>query len=117
MNISKNNKDQYTILVNNINILNNIDKDYSDKCMIIYDYLMNLRIEYDSIFLLDKIKKYNYKLYKDYLRMIDTMYENLHTNNLYSNFDDYEGNNIWNKDTLFYCEIYSLLSKYNNVNI
>lgn len=106
------NDERHIILVNNINILYNIDKDYNDKCMIIYDYLKNLKIEYDSIFLLDKIKKYNCKLYKNYLRIMDTIYENLHTNNLYSNFDDYEGNNIWNKDTSFYREIYSLLSTY-----
>lgn len=108
-----NKNDQYKILVNNINILYNYDKEYNSKCLIIYDYLKKLNIQYDCEFLLNKIKKYNYKLYKNYLGVINTIYENLHLNNCHSEFDDYEGNNIWNENTFLYNKIYSLLSTYN----
>lgn len=104
--------DQYKILVNNIHILYSYDKEYNSKCLIIYDYLNKLNIQYDCEFLLDKIKKYNFKLYKNYLRVINTIYENLHGNNTNSIFDDYEGYNIWNKNTFLYNKIYSLLLSY-----
>lgn len=119
MNFNKNNNnnnDKYIILVNNLKILYNQDKEHNTKCMIIYDYLKNLNIEYDDIFLLNKIKKYNFKLYKLYLNIINTIYENLFTNNLNSIFDDYEGNNIWNKNTYLYDKIYSLLLSYDEEN-
>lgn len=112
-NLSVNNE-HHKILVNNINILYNIDKDYNDKCMIIYDYLKRFNITYDDEFLLKKIKECNPKLYKVYLRIINTIYENLNTNNLDSEFDDYEGYNIWNRDGILYNEIYALLSRYND---
>lgn len=111
MNSIKNKEDEnINILINNIKILYNNN---NLKSMIIYDYLQSVNIEYDNEYLLNKMKEKNYALYKNYLYVIENIYDNLHNDSKISIFDDYEGSNIWNENTHFYRTIHSMLDKYN----
>ena len=94
--------EQFRILINNLKILyNDYDKSYNINCQIIYNYLTKLNIEYDNLDFIDMIKKFDYNFYIIYLSIINKIYENNHTNNLHSIFDDYEGNNIFMKIPFF----------------
>lgn len=101
------------IIIDNIIKLFNNDDIYSKKCSNIYNYLNSLNIEYDDLNLLKKMKRYNKNFYNIYENVIKSIYENLHTNNNTSDFDDYIGYNVYNENTYLYNKIKNLLNSYN----